>query len=66
MPLPKRSYSPTEWSERHGFSRGFFYKLKREGKGPRTFYAGRLQRVSAEADDDWVREREKETKGDAE
>jgi hypothetical protein len=47
-----------EWTKSHGFSRSFFYVLKKRNLGPRTFSAGAAVRISDEADADWVRSRE--------
>jgi hypothetical protein len=47
-----------QWCDSHGFSRGFFYILKRQNKAPRTFNAGAAVRISDEADTEWVRARE--------
>jgi hypothetical protein len=53
------SKSISEWCKSHKLkSRGTFYKLKREGRAPDHFYPG--PRISDEADERWVRERERE------
>jgi predicted DNA-binding transcriptional regulator AlpA len=39
----------------HGFSRAFFYKLMREGRGPRVMKVGARTLVSDEAAADWRR-----------
>jgi hypothetical protein len=61
----RKSYSVSEWCDRHGFSRGFYYLLLKRGKAPVTFSAGRLKRISEEADADWVAAREAETRAAA-
>jgi len=53
-----------QWCESHGFSRSFFYVLKKRGKAPRTMSVGTCVRISDEADVEWVRARETETAGD--
>jgi hypothetical protein len=37
-----------------------FYKLDAQGKAPRTYNVGSHQRISPEADEEWVRAREAE------
>ena len=57
------AYSIAEFCRRHSISVPFFYKLKQQGKGPITFYAGVRQLVSREAAAAWRREREQECAG---
>jgi hypothetical protein len=54
------SKSIEEWARSHGFSRGFFYLLKKRGIAPRIFNVGAAVRISDEADAEWVRQREAE------
>lgn len=41
----------------HGISEAFFYKLQKEGKGPRTMSVGRRRLVSIEEAKRWREER---------
>ena len=41
-------------------SRAMYYKLKRDGKGPREMAVGSHKRISPEARADWRREREQD------
>jgi len=50
-----------KWCDSDGFSRGFFYSLKKRKQAPRTFNAGGAVRISDEADAEWVRARESES-----
>jgi hypothetical protein len=50
-----------QWCDSHGFSRGFFYILKKRDLAPRTFNAGAAVRISDEADAEWTRAREAES-----
>ena len=52
------AYSIAEFCRRHSISVPLFYKLKAQGKGPVTFYAGVRQLVSREAAARWRAERE--------
>jgi len=56
--MSKGSYSIQEWCARHGFCRATFYVLKDRGEAPRHFKVGRVTRISAEADAEWVTARE--------
>ena len=51
-----------EFCRRHSISVPLFYKLKAQGKGPVTFYAGVRQLVSREAAAAWRLEREQVAK----
>jgi predicted DNA-binding transcriptional regulator AlpA len=45
----------------HGpMSRSMFYKLERQGRAPDTFNIGSTRRISDEAEERWLREREAE------
>jgi hypothetical protein len=44
----------------HGISRSFFYKLVKEGKGPRCCKCGTRRLISAEAAAEWRRGLESE------
>jgi hypothetical protein len=58
-PAPERAaYSIREWCIRNGYSPSFYYKLQRQGRGPRTIREGRRTTISREADEEWRRERE--------
>ena len=54
------SYTVNEFCEVERISRSMFYKLKSQGKGPRVYYIGNVQRVTHQARQDWHREREAE------
>jgi predicted DNA-binding transcriptional regulator AlpA len=55
------SMSLQDWCEYRGFSRGLFYRLEKRGLAPRTHRAGARRLVSAEADREWLRQRESES-----
>jgi len=50
-----------QWAKSHGFSRGFFYILREQGRAPRTMKINACRRISDESDAEWVRAREAET-----
>ena len=51
----KPIYSVAEFCREHGISRGLFYRLLREGRGPRVIKAGRRTLISREAAEQWRR-----------
>ncbi|RKE73445.1 hypothetical protein DFP91_1332 [Pseudorhodoplanes sinuspersici] len=53
-----KSQSIEEWCKAHGLSRSFFYALQARGEAPRAFKVGRCVRISAQANEEWVRARE--------
>ncbi len=52
------SYSVADFCRAHGISRALFYKLLREGCGPRVMKVGRRTLISREAAEDWRRRME--------
>jgi hypothetical protein len=57
-PIERRSWTIDEFCERNGISRSLYYKLQRQGLGPRTWGAGTHQRISDQAETDWIAQRE--------
>jgi hypothetical protein len=55
------AFSVSEFCRLHSISVPLFYKLKAQGKAPKTFYAGVRQLISREAAAAWRRAREQET-----
>jgi len=53
--------SVAEFCHQHGISRGTFYKLAKEGRGPKTAKIGRRTLVSAESAAAWRSRMEQET-----
>jgi hypothetical protein len=57
------SFTLKEFQRRHNLSESQFFKLCREGRGPRLMSVGSVgKRVSREADRDWIAAREQEAK----
>jgi hypothetical protein len=54
----RSSFTISEFCARNGFSRGFYYKMKRAGIGPREMIINDLIRIPVEAEADWKRERQ--------
>jgi len=52
------SFTILEWCAYRRISRAMFYKLAAAGDAPRTHRAGNKRLISAEADADWLRDRE--------
>ena len=57
-PAPRLALSISEFCEAHGISEGFFYKLKKQGEGPREMKVGTRTLISLESAAEWRRERE--------
>jgi predicted DNA-binding transcriptional regulator AlpA len=53
-----RDASINGFCRRHGVSRSTYYNMKAAGLGPREYTAGKLVRISPEAEAEWVRSRE--------
>ncbi len=56
-----KAHTVSDFCREHGISRGLFYNLIREGKGPRIIKAGRRTLISKEAAEEWRRRRESTT-----
>jgi hypothetical protein len=57
----RSSFTLKEFQRRHNLSESQFFKLCREGHGPRLMSVGSVgKRVSREADRDWIAAREQE------
>jgi len=52
--------SVPEFCHSHGISRGMFYKLLGEGRGPKAVKIGRRTLISSEAAEEWRRRMERE------
>jgi hypothetical protein len=57
-PPPRLALSILEFCDAHGISEGFYYKLKKQRKGPREMKVGTRTLITFEAAADWRRERE--------
>ena len=57
-PTPRLALSIPEFCEAHGISEGFFYKLKKQGGGPREMKVGARTLITFEAAAEWRRARE--------
>ena len=57
-PPPGASLTIAEFCASEKISRSLFYKLVRQGEGPRMMHVGSHKRISAAALHDWRRERE--------
>jgi hypothetical protein len=60
------SMTVMEWCAHRRISRAMAYVLWQRGRGPRTHHVGAKRLISAEADADWLREREAEAANSAE
>jgi len=57
-PTPRLALSIPEFCKAHGISEGFFYKLKKQGKGPREMKVGARTLITLESAAEWRRARE--------
>ena len=53
-------FSVAGFCHQHGISRGTFYKLLNEGRGPKAVKIGRRTLISSEAAQEWRRRMERE------
>ncbi len=51
--VEKQVFNVVEFCFAHAISRAHFYNLIKEGRGPRTFKAGRRTLISKEAATEW-------------
>jgi predicted DNA-binding transcriptional regulator AlpA len=58
LPTPRLALSIPEFCEAHGISEGLFYKLKKQGEGPREMKVGARTLISFESAAEWRRARE--------
>ena len=58
IPLPRLALSILEFCDAHGISEGFYYKLKRQCKGPREMKVGARTLISFESAAEWRRAQE--------
>ncbi len=56
--MGRAAFSVAEFCREHGISRGLFYNMLREGRGPRVIKAGRRTLISREAAEEWRRRME--------
>jgi hypothetical protein len=54
-------YTIREFCDRYRIAASFFFKIQRQGKGPRTMRIGSKVLITAQAASDWVAAREAET-----
>ena len=60
QPTPRLALSIPEFCAAHGISEGFFYKLKKQGKGPREMKVGARTLITFESAAEWRLTREKQ------
>ncbi len=56
--MGRAAFSVAEFCREHGISRGLFYNMLREGRGPHVIKAGRRTLISHEAAAEWRRRME--------
>jgi len=55
------AWTISQFCARQSFSRGYFYKIKKLGLGPREMNVNGLIRITVEAEAEWKAEREAAT-----
>lgn len=60
--IAKRSFTVGEWTAMRGYSRVYFYTLKKTGDAPETIGVGKAQRITDAADARWLRKQEQKAK----
>ncbi len=55
---PRGAFTVAQFCEAHSFTKVLFYKLLKEGRGPRIMKVGTRTLISVEAAADWRREME--------
>lgn len=53
--VPQAAYSVAQFCAAHGFTKVMFYKLMKQGRGPRIMKVGTRTLISVEAAADWRR-----------
>jgi hypothetical protein len=61
IPPPSQAYTIKQFCAAFGISEDFFYKLRRQGQGPRLMKVGTRTLISLAAADEWRIEREAAT-----
>ena len=62
---PQLALTILQFCSAHGISEGFFYKLKKQGCGPREMKLGARTLITMEAAAEWRAQREAESKKSA-
>lgn len=52
------SFSINEWCAKRRVSRSHYYAMKARGEAPRSYKLGNRDRITAEADAEWIAARE--------
>jgi hypothetical protein len=63
--MEKNAFTINEFCERNSISKPQYFRLRAQGKGPRTFKNGTRDRISQEAETDWIRRMEAENANSA-
>jgi hypothetical protein len=53
QPLGEQDFTIAEWCAKRRISKAEFYRMKKEGRGPRVTENGALRRISPESDRAW-------------
>jgi predicted DNA-binding transcriptional regulator AlpA len=63
--LEQQVFTVQQFCLRNGISTSTWYKLRRQGRGPRVIKLGHVTRISIEAERDWRVAMEREAAGEA-
>lgn len=62
IPIQPRSFTISQWCEMRGYSRIYFYTLRREGNAPDVIGKGKAQRITDQADARRIKRQEQKAK----
>lgn len=65
MHIDNQTQSIKEFCKANGISESFFYKLRKQGRAPRTLSVGRRTLITAEAAEEWRKLMETPAQGGA-
>ncbi len=60
--IQRRSFTINQWCEMRGYSRMYFYKLRKTGDAPDVIGSDKAQRITDAADARWIKRMEQKAK----
>jgi hypothetical protein len=54
--IERTGFSIPEWCAKNGYSESFYYKIRKQGLGPRELRVGKKVTITKEADEEWRRQ----------
>ena len=53
QPVGEADYTIQQWCDKRKISRAEFYKMRKDGRGPRVLENGAVRRITRKADQEW-------------